>query len=75
FQAGYEVGKENSADIFWDKNKNTVEGVRTAKVVHEIATKNNIDMPIINETYKILYEGKEPKTSAKDLMLRELKAE
>lgn len=75
FQAGYEIGKANTAQIFWETNKKTVEGVRTAKVIHEIATKHHISMPIINEIYQVLYEGKEPATSAKDLMLRELKAE
>ncbi|TDW14827.1 glycerol-3-phosphate dehydrogenase (NAD(P)+) [Breznakia blatticola] len=75
FQAGYEIGKANDAQIYWDTNKKTVEGVRTAKVVHELAKAKNIDMPIIEEVYKVLYEGKEPKQSAKDLMLRELKSE
>lgn len=75
FQAGYEIGKANTADIYWETNKKTVEGVRTAKVVHEIASKKHIEMPIIDEIYKILYEHKDPITSAKDLMLRELKPE
>lgn len=75
FQAGYEIGKVNTAKIFWENNKKTVEGVRTAKVVAELAKKMNIEMPIINEIYKVLYEGKEPIQSAKDLMIRDLKAE
>jgi glycerol-3-phosphate dehydrogenase (NAD(P)+) len=75
FQAGYEIGKANTAQIFWDTNKKTVEGVRTAKVVHELAEEKGIEMPITNEIYKVLYEGKDPATSAKDLMLRELKPE
>ena len=33
------------------------------------------EMPICEEVYQILYEGKEPKTCANDLMLRELKQE
>lgn len=75
FQAGYEIGKANSAKIFWETNKKTVEGVRTAKVVYEIAQKMGVDMPIINEIYAVLYEEKEPRQSAKDLMVRSLKAE
>ena len=75
FQAGYEIGSANTAQIFWDTNKKTVEGVRTAKVIHELAKENNIDMPLIEEIYKVLYEGKEPMQSAKDLMVRDLKAE
>lgn len=75
FQAGYEIGKHNSAEYFWKHNTKTVEGVRTAKVVYEVAKEKNIDMPIIEEIYKVLYENKKPHQSAKDLMLRDLKHE
>lgn len=75
FQAGFEIGRANTAKIYWDTNKKTVEGVRTAKVVHEMAKEKGITMPITNEIYKVLYEGKEPIQSAKDLMVRDLKSE
>lgn len=75
FEAGYQIGKENDVTNFLKYNKKTVEGVRTAKIVHKVAKANNIDMPICEEVYQILFEGKEPKTCANDLMLRELKKE
>ena len=75
FQAGYEIGKANDAKIFWDTNTKTVEGVRTAKAVHELAAKMHIEMPIISQIYKVLYEGKKPSESAVDLMMRDLKSE
>lgn len=75
FQAGFEIGKAGSAQVFWDTNTKTVEGVRTAKIVHEIASEKGIDMPIVNEIYSVLYEEKSPVQSAKDLMLRDLKPE
>lgn len=75
FEAGYQIGKENDVTDFLKYNKKTVEGVRTAKIVHKVAKENNIDMPICEEVYQILFEGKEPKTCANDLMLRELKKE
>lgn len=75
FQAGYEIGKANDAQAFWKYNKKTVEGVRTAKVVYELAQKMHIDMPITSEIYKVLYENKDPQQSARDLMLRDLKPE
>lgn len=75
FEAGYQIGKENDVANFLKYNKKTVEGVRTAKIVHKVAKENNIDMPICEEVYQILFEGKEPKTCANDLMLRELKKE
>lgn len=75
FQAGYEIGKHNSAKYFWENNTKTVEGVRTAKAVYENAKRLGIDMPIVNEIYRVMFEDKNPEDSAKDLMLRDLKAE
>ncbi|WP_369527388.1 NAD(P)H-dependent glycerol-3-phosphate dehydrogenase, partial [Dubosiella newyorkensis] len=75
FQAGYQIGKENTVENFLKNNKKTVEGVRTAKIVHDVAKENGIDMPICEEVYQILYEGKKPEHCANDLMIRKLKAE
>lgn len=75
FQAGYEIGKADNAQIFWDTNTKTVEGVRTAKAVHELAAQMHIEMPIITQIYEVLYEGKKPSESAIDLMMRDLKSE
>lgn len=75
FQAGYEIGKHNSAKYFWDNNTKTVEGIRTAKAVHETAMKMGIEMPIVNEIYQVLFMDKSPAESAKNLMMRELKSE
>lgn len=75
FQAGYEIGQHDSAKYFWDNNTKTVEGVRTAKAVHETAQAMGIDMPIVHEIYKVLFEDEQPSISAKNLMLRDLKTE
>lgn len=75
FQAGYTIGKENDAKTFLANNTKTVEGIRTAKIVHRVAKEHGILMPICEEVYQILYEGKEPASCASDLMLRELKEE
>ena len=75
FEAGYQIGKENSVENFFKNNKKTVEGVRTAKIVHNIAQKEGIEMPICEEVYQILYGGKEPKLCATELMVRKLKKE
>ena len=75
FQAGYEIGRSNDAKAFWENNTKTVEGVRTAQVIHDLAKEKGIEMPIIEEVYQVLYHGKEPRQSAYDLMHRELKEE
>ena len=43
--------------------------------IAEIAKKKNIELPITEEVYKTIYEGKNPLISFKDLMSREMKME
>jgi glycerol-3-phosphate dehydrogenase (NAD(P)+) len=52
-----------------------VEGVTAAKAVHEVAEKLGIEMPIVNQVYRILYEGVTPREAVEALMSRELKPE
>lgn len=75
FEAGYQIGKENSVESFLKNNTKTVEGVRTAKIVHRVAKENGIEMPICEEVYQILYNHKQPSSCASDLMIRDLKKE
>jgi glycerol-3-phosphate dehydrogenase (NAD(P)+) len=51
------------------------EGVKTAISAFEIGKKLNIETPIINEVYKVLFEKKEPLKALKDLMTRDPKTE
>lgn len=75
FEAGYQIGQADDASAYWNNNKKTVEGIRTTEVLYRLKAEKNISMPIVDEIYKVLYENKKPSVSAKDLMLRELKAE
>ena len=52
-----------------------VESINTTKVAKKIVDKYNVDAPIINEVYNILFKGKDPKISAIELMTRENKSE
>lgn len=51
------------------------EGVYTTLSAFELSKKHGIDMPILQEVYSILYEGKSPKASLEALMERDLKEE
>lgn len=75
YQAGLAIGQADSAEEFMKNNTKTVEGIKTAKVVYEVAKEKGIPMPITEEVYKVLYEGKKPSTAAISLMSRSLKAE
>ena len=52
-----------------------VEGVLAAKAVKEVADKLDIEMPICQQVYGILYEGASPRAAVETLMRRQLKSE
>jgi glycerol-3-phosphate dehydrogenase (NAD(P)+) len=51
------------------------EGVETTKAVYELSKAINVEMPITEQIYHILYEGKDVETAVYDLMTRSLKPE
>lgn len=75
FMAGHEIGKLNSSEQFLKENTKTVEGIRTTKVIYEIAKANKMELPIIDAIYHVLYENGKPSEIAKRLMVRPLKEE
>ncbi len=52
-----------------------VEGVGTAKVIHQKARELGIEMPITEQIYQVLYEGLAPKQAVQNLLGRAPKAE
>jgi len=52
-----------------------VEGALTAKAIHEFSAKLNVDMPICEQVYRIIYEDLPAKQAVTDLLLRSQKAE
>ena len=75
FQAGLEIGKADSSEEFLKNNKKTVEGIKTAKIVYEMAKEKNVEVPIIEAVYQVLYESHKPSELMYKLMTRELKKE
>ncbi len=55
--------------------KQVAEGVRTAKAVHELAKKLQLDLPIHETVYRIVHEDLPVKSALQELMGRELKSE
>ena len=55
--------------------KMVAEGIKTALSAYELGNKKEVDLPICDQVYHTLYNGKNPKEAVKDLMTRELKVE
>ncbi len=52
-----------------------IEGITTAKLVYLLAQKQGIDMPITEQTYRVLHEGLSPLEAVENLFLRQPRAE
>ncbi len=74
-RAGILIGQGNSLQDTLDKVHMVVEGVHCASAAYELGKKYEVEMPIINEAYKVLYNGKSPKQAISDLMCRDKKDE
>ncbi len=48
----------------------TVEGLRAAKAIYNKARQLELDLPIIEEVYRVLYESKDPQAAVRDLESR-----
>ena len=62
-------------DVYKRQVKMVVEGVYSAKAALGLAKRNNVNVPIIEEVNKVLFEEKDPKEAVADLLLRERKKE
>jgi glycerol-3-phosphate dehydrogenase (NAD(P)+) len=72
---GYQIGQGKSLEEIQATMSMVAEGVATTRSVYQLAQKTKVDMPIVEQVYKILYLQKETRLAMRELMLRELKAE
>lgn len=74
-RAGILIGQGKSVSDAEKEVNMVVEGIKTAKAVNYLSKKYNVEMPISNEAYKVLFEGHNVKDCLYNLMRRDLKSE
>lgn len=74
-RAGILIGKGKSVEEAIKEVGMVVEGIYTTEAAFKLAKENNVEMPIVEELYKIIYEGKKAKESVDSLMTRDKKDE
>lgn len=74
-KAGYLIGKGCTMKEAMDEVKMVVEGVYSAKAARSLAEKYEVEMPIIEEVNKVLFEDKKAADAVRDLMVRDKKVE
>lgn len=75
WRAGEELGKGKSLETILDEMGMVVEGVRTTKAAHLLSKEVQVEMPITDGLYDILFNDKEPKVIVEQLMNRERREE
>ncbi len=72
---GEQIGKGKKLPEVLKSMEMVAEGVETCRSVHELASMNGVETPIVSAVYAILFEGKDPVKATYDLMTRDMKNE
>jgi glycerol-3-phosphate dehydrogenase (NAD(P)+) len=72
---GEQIGKGRTLKEVLDDMVMVAEGVKTTASAYELSKKEDVEMPITEQVYKTLFEGKPPAEAMKDLMTRASKLE
>lgn len=71
YTVGYRLGKGEKIDDIIETLGSVAEGVQTTKSAFELAKKLDVETPITNEVYKVIYENKDIKDAVWDLISRD----
>lgn len=74
-KAGMLIGQGYTMDQATAEVKMVVEGIYSAKAALALAKKYNVEIPIIDEVNKVLFEDKPAKEAVSELMLRDKRTE
>lgn len=74
-KAGYLMGQGRNMQQAMDEVNMVVEGVYSAKAGLALSQKYKVEMPIIEQVNKVLFEGKAPADAVRELMVRDKKIE
>jgi glycerol-3-phosphate dehydrogenase (NAD(P)+) len=74
-RVGEQIGRGRTVEQITSSMQMVAEGIPTTKSAYECARRLNIETPIIDQVYAVLYEGKPPLQGLQELLGRDQKAE
>jgi glycerol-3-phosphate dehydrogenase (NAD(P)+) len=74
-RVGFELGQGRSLEQILADMSEVAEGVTTTPAARELGRKHNLELPITDQVYAVLYEKKPPAEAVRTLMTRSLKEE
>ncbi len=72
---GERLGRGMSVEQVTAETRQTAEGVKSCRSVLELAGRYGVEMPIVEQVVRVVYEGETPQDMVKALMAREMKSE
>ncbi|CCK79774.1 NAD(P)H-dependent glycerol-3-phosphate dehydrogenase [Desulfobacula toluolica] len=75
YTVGKQIGEGKKLDEIISEMRMVAEGVKTTRSVYNLSKKLGIDLPICNEVYSVLFEGRSVEETVERLMNRSLKHE
>lgn len=75
FQLGEKIARGARLEDVVSQSRNIIEGVETTRAAWSMSRQYQIDMPITEQVYEILFNGRPPQEALKNLMKRSLKPE
>ncbi len=74
-RAGILIGQGKSLEEAQQEVKMVVEGVKTCRAAYALVKKLGVEMPIVCQAYRVLFQGAAPKEAIQNLMERDKKHE
>ncbi|WP_235070910.1 NAD(P)H-dependent glycerol-3-phosphate dehydrogenase [Turicibacter sp. TJ11] len=75
WQAGYKIGSGSDLQEAIDSMTMVVEGVRTCQATYEMIQSLQIEMPIVETVYGVIFNKLDPRDAIAQLMMRDMKPE
>ena len=72
---GEELGRGKKLSEILASMEQVAEGIETTRSAAELAEQHGVEMPIVQEVFKVLFEDKDAREAVDDLMLRDPKRE
>jgi glycerol-3-phosphate dehydrogenase (NAD(P)+) len=75
YQAGYKIGHGKDLEETLASMTMVVEGIRTCQAAYNYAQRNDLELPIIEQIYNVLFHKLDPEIAYRNLLERQRKKE
>ncbi len=75
YTVGLKLGRGEKLGDILSSMSMVVEGIATSESAYQLSKKYNVEMPVVEQVYKVINESKNPLDAVRELMTRNLKSE